>query len=239
MERAAADTIELRLPATRWIGGYFVAVSIGALGLGLAGLAIVAAQTMGWQGGMIVSVTSGFALAMATYTFRDAHAKHRLLIRASAEGVELRLPAARSLVRSLSAETRRLAWSEVAAIETRLEAYRSLGMANMQRAYVLRLHAGDSIFLGEDRALGTNLATDMLANLVARIRERFPVELVDLGMAEGRGGFLSVLFTAPPPWSAENLGAARQATLWNIAARPALVMLLVPLIVLLLSLLSR
>jgi hypothetical protein len=239
VERSPADVIELRLPAARWVGGYFAGVLSLLVGLGLSVAAVVAANGMGWQIGVFLGLISGFSVGLAMHTLRDAYAKHRLLIRAGADGVELRLPAARSLVHALRAERRNVAWSEIAAIETRLEAYRSLGMANMQRAYALRLHTGELIFLGEDRALGTNLATGMLAQLVARLRERSPLELVDRGMAEGRGGLLAVLFTAPPPWAAANLDAATQTRLWSAAARPALVMLIIPLLVVLLSLLTR
>jgi hypothetical protein len=237
--RSPADVLELRLPPARWIGSYFVAVLNLMLGLGIAGAAVLAAQRMGWPIGAFLGLISGISLALAAYCWRDARAKHGLSIRAGADGLELCLPAARSLVRALRTERRSVAWSEIAAIETRLEAYRSLGMANMQRAYVLRLSAGELIFLGEDRALGTNIATDILANLVARLRERSPIELIDRGMAEGRGGLLAVLFTAPPPWAAEDLDAERQARLWRMATRPALLLLIVPLLVLLASLLAR
>jgi hypothetical protein len=231
--------LELRLPPGRWIGGYLAGALNMVLGLGISVGAVVSAQQMGWQIGAFLGLISGFSVALAVHCLRDARAKHGLSIRAGADGLELRLPAARSLVRTLRAERRSVAWSEIAAIETRLEAYRSLGMANMQRAYVLRLSAGELIFLGEDRALGTNIATAMLANLVARLRERSPIELIDRGMAEGRGGLLGVLFTAAPPWAAENLHVDLQARLWRAATRPALIMLLVPLLVLLASLFAR
>jgi hypothetical protein len=239
MEHSPADVLDLRLPMGRWIGGYVAGVFITVVALGLVGSAVVAGVRMGWQLGGFLGLISGSSLALALHTLRDARAKQGLCLRADSESLELRLPAARSLVRTLGGERRRLAWNELAAIETRLEAYRSLGMANMQRAYVLRLHSGELIFLGEDRALGTNLATDIVAQLVARLRERFPVELIDRGMAEGRGGLLGVLFTAPPPWQAENLAPAKQVGLWRAATRPAVVMLLVPLLVLAVSLLSR
>jgi hypothetical protein len=231
--------LDLRLPPGRWIGGYFACAFMMAVGLGLSAAAVVAANQMGWRFGLFVGLIAGFTLALGIHVLRDARAKHGLSIQADADGLALRLPAARSLVRSLRAEKFRLAWREIAALETRLEGYRSLGMANMQRAYVLRLRSGTLIFLGEDRALGTNLATAMVAQLVARLRERFPIELIDLGMAEGSAGLLGVLFIKPPPWGSENLDAGRQARLWRAATRPALVMLLVPLLVLAASLLSR
>ena len=39
----------------------------------------------------------------------------------------------------------------------------------------------------------------------------------DLGMAEGQGGILAVLFTSPPRWDAPNLGVERQTALWHRA----------------------
>ena len=44
------------------------------------------------------------------------------------------------------------------------EAYPSIGMENMQRAYVLSLKQGGRIFLFEDRALGTPLETPMVSS---------------------------------------------------------------------------
>jgi hypothetical protein len=239
VERPHPDVLDLRLPPARWIGGYVAGFLNTAVGLALTGGAVVAANQMGWQIGLVLGGISGVALALAVHTLRDARAKHGLRIRADAQSLELRLPAARSLVRALASDERRLTWSEIAAIETRLEAYRSLGMANMQRAYVLRLRSGELIFLGEDRALGTNLATAVLANVVARLRERFPIELIDRGMAEGRGGLLGVLFSAPAPWDTTNVEARRQAGLWRAATRPGFVLLIVPLLVLIAALLSR
>jgi hypothetical protein len=85
------------------------------------------------------------------------------------DAVTLDLLATRSLIHRLPAQ--RLA---VAAIEIRLKAYRSLGMAEMQRAYALRRKSGDSIFLFEDRVLATLLKTslfgDIATNLAARGR---------------------------------------------------------------------
>ena len=102
-------------------------------------------------------------------------------------------------------------------VETRLEAYTSVGMVSMHRSYALKLKTGRLIMLGEDRALNTAMASSILANTVKHIVRRGKLEARDLGMAEGRGGILLVLFTAPPSWDAPSLSDDRQATLWRAA----------------------
>jgi hypothetical protein len=79
--------------------------------------------------------------------------------------VTLDLPAGRSLIHRVPAQRLTIPCADIAAIETRLEAYRSLGMVNMQRAYALRGKSDDWVFLFEDRALGTAVATSFFASV--------------------------------------------------------------------------
>ncbi len=72
--------------------------------------------------------------------------------------------------------------------------------------------------LGEDRALGTSMASSFFADAVECIVQRGQLDTRDLGMAEGRGGILSVLFTSPPRWDTPGLGAEKQADLWRRVA---------------------
>lgn len=107
----------------------------------------------------------------------------------------------------------------VARIETRLEAVKSLGMVNMQRWYALRLRlrSGQCIMLGEERALGTPLATTFWGSCVAAIVERYDLTVEDLGMVPAQGGFLSALATRPPAQDAVPLSATTQQALWRRA----------------------
>jgi hypothetical protein len=230
--------VELAVPPARWVASYVLSGFIALAGLVILGLAIPAAQGMGLGTAAMIAAFGMLILSTAAYTFRDGRAKRLHRMRATPQGLELHLPAARSLTHHLAALTRTVAWSEVAAIETRLEAYSSLGMANMQRAYGLKLRDGEVIVLGEDRALGSGIATGWLGTFVAQVAEHYPVQILDRGMAEGHGGFLSVLFTAPPPWSAENLDQAVQAKLWKRAGRTGMLAVLAPLVLLVVALLA-
>ena len=51
----------------------------------------------------------------------------------------------------------------------RLEGYRTFGMENMQRAYVLRRKDNELIFLFEDRALGTAMASSLFSGIAAEL----------------------------------------------------------------------
>jgi hypothetical protein len=129
----------------------------------------------------------------------------------------LDLPAGRSLIHHPPTQHLNIPYAEIAAVETRLEAYRSIGMGLMQRAYALRLKSGELIFLFEDRALGSALESALFPTLAAAIAARAGVPLHDLGMVEGKGGVLAVWGTHAPDWSAPSLSAARQRKLWRVA----------------------
>ena len=108
-------------------------------------------------------------------------------------------------------------YDAIDAVETRLEAYRSVGSVNINRIYALRLKSGELIILGEDRALNTSMESATVTSTVKRILQQGSLDVRDLGMAEGRGGLFAVLFTAPPPWDAPSLSDEQQAILWRKA----------------------
>jgi len=130
----------------------------------------------------------------------------------------LDLPGGRSLIHRPRAQQLTIPYADIDAVETRLEAYRSLGMAMMERAYVLSRKQGDKIFLFEDRALGTPIETPMVTQIAEAIVARAHVPLHDLGMVEGRGGLLAVWGTHAPDWAAPSLPLAQQLRLWRHAA---------------------
>lgn len=236
----AAEPLILKYRSTAWVGGYFSAALMGAVTLGLLVLAAVAALQNGAGAGAGVGLTCGVCAVLTRYVWRDARAKHQLRIVADAAGLQVRLPRRRSLTHHVAAVSRVLAWSEIQRVETRLEGYATLGMANMQRAFALRLHSGELILLGEDRALGTNLQNSLFSNFVHALQQRFQLEVRDLGMAQGKAGALGVLFTAPPPWDASaGLDASAQALMWRRVGRTALLIAVAPLAALLLGALLR
>lgn len=237
MSSTVAAKLALRMPRGSWIGGYFAAAMMGLLALGLLPMVFLGTQTSGVGMGAFLALLVAWILWLARYGWRDARAKHRLLIGADDEGLSLRLPPGRSLAHKAAWCVRRVPWSQVVGIDTRLEAYSTLGMANMQRAFALRLQGGERVLLGEDRALGTQLARTFYGDFVAQVAERFGVKVTDLGMAEGRAGLLGVLFTAPPSWDAGPLPPEEQSAAWRRVGRTALFVALAPLLPLIAALL--
>jgi hypothetical protein len=134
------------------------------------------------------------------------------------DGVRLDLPFGRSLIHRPREQHLKVPYADIEAIETRLEAYRTFGMAMMQRPYVLRRKTGELIFLFEDRALATECESSVFPKLAADIAARAHAPLRDLGMVEGRGGALGIWGTLAPDWAAPSLPLALQLRLWRHAA---------------------
>ena len=208
----------LRRSAAGWIGGLVATLLLGALGTGAAVLAVALLFGGIWTIGAVILFLSIWLLLLADYVWRDCQARRKWRVEIEPGELQLDLPAGRSLMETGRRVKCLLEVSDIAAVETRLEAFRSFGMANMQRNYGLRLRSGDLIVLGEDRALASGLMDEAMGGFVETIRLKTGLPLRDLGMVEGKGGFLGVLFTSVPRWDAPSLQAARQAALWRRAA---------------------
>lgn len=215
--QAQSPAQEFRLPRGPRILSLFATVFIGLVSAFLAGAAIVAFGRH-WGLGLFMGAVACFCAGLTAYVWRDYRGKAGLRIVLDRDAVRLDLPAGRSLIHRLPAQRLIVPYAEIAAVETRLEAYRSFGMANMQRAYALRGRNGDVAFLFEDRALATGLATTFFGDVANRLAERAGVPLRDLGMVEGRGGFLAVWGASAQAWTASSLPPERQAWLWSKAA---------------------
>jgi len=122
------------------------------------------------------------------------------------------------LIRRPPAQRLTLSYPQIAAVETRLEAYPTWRMVNMQRAYALRSKDGEVVFLFEDRALATGFESKTFGGVARELAARAGVAVKDLGMSEGRGGFLGVWGAHAPDWAAVALSPERQRALWNRAA---------------------
>ncbi|MFO1100035.1 MAG: hypothetical protein U1E81_17615 [Xanthobacteraceae bacterium] len=165
--------------------------------------------------GFFVAAVGCFCAGLSHYVWRDFRGKWGLRVVLDREAVTLDLPAGRSLIHRVPAQRLTIPYADIAAVETRLEAYRSFGMANMQRAYALRRKSGQWIFLFEDRALATQFETSFFADIAEKLAARAGVVVHDLGMVEGCGGFLVVWGTHAQDWAAPSLPADRQARLWR------------------------
>ncbi len=199
--------------------GALVAAAV-FLGLIAAGFGVLAVLTgadgrPGWALG--IGALACFIGYLAVYALRDARARLGWRIAVGPDGIDLDLPAARSLAARLPAVRMRLNPGDVAAVETRLEAYRSLGTVTMLRSYALCLRDGRRIVLGEDRALGTALAAPRTGEAAHRLARAAGLGWRDLGMVEGGARPLLLAPVAPLPWDAPSLGPERQAALWRRA----------------------
>lgn len=199
------------------LGSMFITIIMGAL---CAFLFVMTGLVL-YRGeiglGLILAAVAVFCMGLFFYVRRDMRGKRGWKIEIDEGVLALDLPRERSLIYRLEPVSTHLRFDEIAAVETRLEAYPSLGMANMHRVYALRLNTGDLIILGEDRALNTRLANLTLANTVERIVRDGKFEVRDLGMVEGKMGLLCVLFASAPPWDTPSLDDERQAVLWRKA----------------------
>jgi len=194
--------------------GVTILAVVTAIMIGLA----AAAFAMQWALGLFMLALAGFMVALTTYVWRDLRGRWGLRVELDTDAVKLDLPAGRSLIHRPPAQHLTVPYADIEAIETRLEAYRSQGMAIMQRSYVLHRKNGDLIFLFEERALATAFASQMFSSIVAELVAKAGVKLRDLGMAEGRGGLLSAWGTQAPDWAAPTLSPAQQQVLWRRAA---------------------
>ena len=207
-----------RMPAwARWFSLVGTLVLAVVAVLMLAGAIFLLFKQAWWLAALVAAVAI-FLAALTGYVLRDLRGKWGLRVELLADRMVLDLPGGRSLIHRPTAQHLTIGYADIDAVEARLEGYRTLGMAMMQRAYVLSRKQGDKIFLFEDRALGTAFETPMVKQIADAIVARAHVPLRDLGMVEGRGGVLAVWGTHAPDWSAPSLPLAQQLRLWRHAA---------------------
>jgi hypothetical protein len=218
---AAATLREFRLPRLPGLLSLFAALFTGLVSAVLVAFAIWGSAQQ-WELGLFVTAVACFCIGLTAHAWRDFRGKWGLRVILDRDTVALDLPATRSLIHRLPALRLTIPYSDIAAIETRLEGYCSLGMAQMQRAYALRRKTGDLIFLFEDRALATSLATSLFAEIATELAACAGVPLSDLGMVEGSGGFLGVWGTRAQDWAVSSLPLERRSRLRRQAANTGL-----------------
>lgn len=168
---------------------------------------------------LFLAVLTCFMAAVCGYVWRDLRGKWGLRVVLGNAAATLDLPAARSLIHRPPALHRTIFYADIAAVETRLEAYGSLGLKRIERAYVLRCRSGELLFLFEDRAINTELETSFFGGIAAALAARAGVDLHDLGMVERSGGVLGFWAKHTVEWGTPSLPLARQQQLRQRAAR--------------------
>jgi hypothetical protein len=164
----------------------------------------------------LFALTGAAVLTLAVYCAHDALGKCGGRIVVMPHAVILDLPAWRSLV----AETHRIhvevSRANIEALETRLEATASLGMASLQRVYRLKLRDRDGVLLFDSRMLATPLG-DPTDDAVARdVAGAMGVRWVDRGVVKCQGGLFGVGSRAPA-WTTPSLPVEEQLRLWRRA----------------------
>ncbi len=198
------------------IGAMVFVVVVTMLELSLALALLVTAGVLALSGGASYALLLAlFAIvfgALSVPLLRDLRGRWGWRLAVGRDRVRLDLPPARSAARRTAACHRSLAASDLAAIELRLEAYRSWRLVMLLRAVALRLRTGERIFLGEDRAVGTRLGSNFVARAAATLAEHTGCPLRDMGLVEGRSHLLGLLMRAPA-WRAAPVDEARRAAL--------------------------
>src|SRR6516165_11833479 len=120
------------------------------------------AFTAYWPLGLFVMACAGFMGALTGYVWRDLKGKWRLRVALDKNAVTLDLPGWRSLIHRPPAQHVTIPYSDIAAIDARFEAYGSLGMEMMQRAYVLHRKGVDLIFPAAARVFALSLPSALL-----------------------------------------------------------------------------
>lgn len=192
------------------LAGVIILGAVSLLGFGFLVAVLIADQ---WLVAMVTALCTAAMVTLTHYVARDWHGKWGLRVDLGADSVELFLPKNRSLIHTTPAQHVTVPYADIAAVETRLEAYPTLGMVNMQQPYVLRRKNGDTVFLFEERAVGTAMQSVYFSAIVKEIAARAQAPVRDLGMSEGSGGVLGVVHTHEADWAAPALPLARQTRL--------------------------
>ena len=191
-------------------------VGVAILGATTAMLFVMAISMVGfagWRVGIGMMAMAAFCGLLVLYVWRDMRGKRPWRIDIEPDGVSLDLPADRSLIHRPPACKTTVPVADISAIETRLEVYKGFGGSIMQRPYRLVRKDGDAIFLFEERALDTRMATASLRPVAADIASRTGAPFRDLGMASASSGILGVWFVRAPDWNAAALPPEEAARL--------------------------
>jgi hypothetical protein len=191
-------------------------IGVAMLGSTTAFLFVMAISMVGfagWRVGIGMMAMAAFCGLLVLYVWRDMLGKRPWRIDIEPDGVTLDLPANRSLIHRPPACKTTVPVSDIAAIETRLEVYKGFGGSMMQRPYRLLRKDGEGIFLFEERALDTRMATASLRPVAEDIASRTGAPFKDLGMASANSGLLGVWFVRAPDWNAAALPPEEAARL--------------------------
>ena len=199
--QSAGDTQEFRYGAAE---RYLLAVAVAVLWLLLIVIAGFAAS-LAYEGqiglALFLLALTGFLTTLCRMVTRDYMMKTTWRISLGPVNAWFDLPLRRLLYGPAPRISGPLACSAIRAIEWREEAFRTMGMATINRVYAIRLKSGGLILLGEDRPIPKTYDYTTLAGNAARAQaHKAGAPLRQKQMAEGNGGFLTLWGTQRPDW---------------------------------------
>ncbi len=195
------DTQEFRYSRTeRYLTGV-AAGTLWALLIVMAGFVASLAHAQEWGMALFLAAICAFFVLLCRMVMRDFVMKNTWRVSLGPINAWFQLPIRRLLYAPAPRLTGPLAYSAIRGIEWREEAFRTMGMATINRVYAIRLKSGAVILLGEDRPIPKTLNYTILAGDAARaLASKAGVGMQQLQMVEGNGGFLTLWGTSRPDW---------------------------------------
>ncbi|MFN4226435.1 MAG: hypothetical protein ACK4HR_08965 [Hyphomonas sp.] len=208
-----------------------VTVMFAMLSVLFAGMAAALLADGFWGTCLGFIAAAGLSLLLARVTLREFFFRLRWRVRLGPDAAWLDLPASRLLFGNEQALSGQLPYAGITQVEWREEAVRSFGMAAVNRVYAVRLKSGGLILIGEDRPTGREGQYMTRTGSAARaLAKQAGVRLIQLPMAEGKGGVLTLIGTSRPAWPDRSEAPALSAADESAIRRSLLITQLLPLI---------
>jgi hypothetical protein len=139
----ASARIAFRVPIVARVLTLFGVLIIGGICAAMAMAAVYLLVLQQWALGALTLALAAFLAGLTDYLVKDLRGKWGLRVAMEADALVLDLPVGRSLIHRPAAQHLKIPCGDVEAVESRLEAYGTLGMAMLQRAYALRRKNGN------------------------------------------------------------------------------------------------
>ena len=167
----------------------------------MSGLAAGSAANGEFLLALLLGAVTAFFVLLSQIVMRDFLMRNAWRISLGPVNGWFELPSGRLLYEAQPAMSGPLAYSAIKCIEWREEAFRTMGMASINRVYAIRLKSGGAILAGEDRPIpNTDDYTSLVGEAMRALAARAGVKVRPLPMAKGEGGFLTLWGTSRPLW---------------------------------------
>lgn len=164
-----------------------VLFSVLAVAMGVFAGQVVLEQPLA---GVVLLTCAALQTALAVHAWREARLRWFMRADLSAARAVLHLPAARAHRPGLGAYHGSLAYSDITAVESRVEVHRWLAWPVVHSAWRLRLRDGSLVILGEDRSLGRRVPMDATGRLATLLAERAGIVVAHRGRVPGLRGYV-------------------------------------------------